>query len=81
MARNPTQKAKRLRLEAAVEAQRAEWTKKKAAAATKSGAAKKLAEAEAFDEEAKYRRLRRRLKSKGSKGSKSMLDELVDSFL
>jgi hypothetical protein len=62
MARNPTQKANRLRLEAAAESAKATWHKAKAKAAGKSGAAKKLAEAEAYDAEAIYRRLRRRLK-------------------
>ena len=79
MARNPSQKAKRLRLEAAVEAQKSEWVKAKAKAAGKTGAARELALAEAFEEEAKYRRLSRRIKPK--KQTSSILDNLVNSLL
>lgn len=79
MARNPTQKARRLRLEAALEAQKAEWVKAKAKAAQKTGAARKLAQAEAYEEEAKYLKIRRRIKK--PRAEKSMLDSLVDSFI
>lgn len=79
MSRTPLQKAKRLRLEAAVEAQKAEWLKKKAQAASKSGAAKKMALAEAYEEESKYRKLKRRLKP--VKKADNGLDALVKGLL
>ena len=77
---NLTQRAKRLRLEAAAIAAKEVWQKKAAAAAaTERPAPKKIKEASALDAQAKYRRLQRRLRRKG-RGDKGAVAAFLDMF-
>jgi len=75
MARNPTQKARRLRLEAAAEEAKAHWHALRSKAAGKRGASRKLAEAEAYEAEAIYRKLARRLKPR--KREESVVESIM----
>ena len=79
MARSLTQKAKRLRLEAAAERAKEEWHKKRAKAEmTKTPSTKKLHEADALLAEAKYKKLRRRLRPR--RREKGVVEQFLDLF-
>ena len=80
MARSLTQKARRLKLEAAAERAREAWQKKKQAAErVTTPSLKKDKEADALLAEAQYKKLKRRLRTK-KRREKGLVESVLDMF-